>query len=105
MISCVDSSDFQISYYVAPVVDDSSTAIISFRNVRELSHFVKNDAANNLLREEGFSRDMICSDGDTHYLFFHNEYFRVVGDVAEQRLSDDSNSANLASIIGPEMNR
>ena len=105
LISCADSSTCQISYYVAPIVDESSTAVISFNNVTGLSHFTQNDAENDLLCEERFQRDMICSDDGIHYLFFHNEYFRVIGAIAEERLSNGSNTENVAESLSPEMNR
>ncbi len=105
LLSCADSGDCQISYYTAPVVSVGETAVISFRNVEQILHVIQNDDENALLIEGGAKRDMICSDGKTHFLMFHNEYFSVVGELVEERIGGSSNSSNVSLIAGSEIDR
>jgi hypothetical protein len=91
---------------LAPVVAESGTGILQFRNVTEVSQIVVNDEENELIRPPySLSRDSICALDGAAYVFFHNEYFRIVGDLVDERLGGADNSTNLHQLVNPEMDR
>ena len=106
LLSCVDSGDHFITYYLAPIVAESGTGILQFHNVREVSQTVVNDEENKLLLPPyNLLRDSISTFDGATYVFFHNEYFRIVGDLIDERLGGVDNSMNLRRLLNPEMDR
>jgi hypothetical protein len=106
LLSCADSEDHLVTYFVAPIVGRAGTGIIRFRNVTELSHVVMNNDKNNLFSApHSLLEDSISILDGTTYLFFHNEYFRIKGDLVEESLGDSSNSLNISAAINLGMDR
>lgn len=106
LLSCADAEEVTISYYVCPAVRSGATAVLTFSSVTSVRHHIVNDSENELLRiHPELQRDMMHFDGRTTWLLFHNEYFEIVGKLADEKIGELHNTENIEKRLSLALNR